>query len=92
VRARAELKDVRIHDLRHTFASWGVMGGASLHMTGALLGHKQAATTMRYAHLDADPLQAAAERVSGALMGALVGKPAAKVAKLPKRGGVARRA
>jgi integrase len=73
VRARAGLEEVRLHDLRHTFASWSVMGGATLHITGALLGHRQVGTTMRYAHLAEDPLQAAAERVAGTIAGALGG-------------------
>jgi integrase len=77
VRARAGIGDVRLHDLRHTFASWSVMGGATLHMTGALLGHRQAGTTMRYAHLADDPVQAAADRVARAIAGALgAGEPA----------------
>ena len=45
------LEDVRIHDLRHTFASLLVSGGASLEMIGKLLGHSQMQTTLRYAHL-----------------------------------------
>ena len=80
VRARAGLEDVRLHDLRHTFASWSVMGGATLHMTGALLGHRQAGTTMRYAHLADDPVQAAADRVAGTIAEALEsGAPATVV-------------
>jgi integrase len=84
VRARAGLEDVRLHDLRHTFASWSVMGGATLHMTGALLGHRQAGTTMRYAHLAEDPVQAAAERVAGTIAEALgSSRKAAGVVDLP---------
>ena len=56
VRARAELTDVRIHDLRHTFASAAVAAGQGLPMIGKLLGHTQVATTARYTHLAADPL------------------------------------
>ncbi len=51
VRTKANLEDVRIHDLRHTFASHAVMGGAPLAIVSKLLGHSQIATTMRYAHL-----------------------------------------
>lgn len=51
--------DVRLHDLRHSFASVAVSGGASLPIIGALLGHANAATTHRYAHLSNDPLKAA---------------------------------
>lgn len=47
----AQIPDVRIHDLRHTFASLLVSGGASLEMIGRLLGHTQIGTTQRYTHL-----------------------------------------
>lgn len=67
VRARAGLKDVRIHDLRHTFASVAVAAGQSLPMIGKLLGHSQVQTTARYAHLAGDPVRAAANDVSGVL-------------------------
>ncbi len=60
IRAKAGLDDVRIHDLRHSFASMAAAGGLSLPIIGALLGHTQAATTQRYAHLAADPLRQAA--------------------------------
>ena len=64
VREAAGLDDVRIHDLRHSYASVGAAGGASLPIIGALLGHTQAQTTQRYAHLSDDPLQAAAAVIS----------------------------
>jgi integrase len=64
VRARAGLKDVRIHDLRHTFASTAVASGQGLPMIGKLLGHSQVQTTARYAHLAADPVKSAADQVS----------------------------
>jgi len=63
VRARAGLDDVRLHDLRHSFASVGAGAGLGLPMIGGLLGHTQAATTARYAHLAADPLRAASELI-----------------------------
>jgi integrase len=63
VRAAAGLKDVRLHDLRYSFASIGVAGGVSLPLIGALLGHKHASTTGRYSHLSADPLRAANDLV-----------------------------
>ena len=64
VRARAGLKDVRIHDLRHTFASTAVAAGQGLPMIGKLLGHTQVQTTARYAHLATDPIKLAANHVS----------------------------
>ncbi|WP_312165774.1 tyrosine-type recombinase/integrase [Phenylobacterium sp.] len=64
IRAAAGLSDVRIHDLRHAFASLGVAGGDSLLVIGALLGHRTAATTHRYAHLSDHPLKSAADRIS----------------------------
>jgi integrase len=71
VRARAGLKDVRIHDLRHTFASVAVASGQGLPMIGKLLGHSQVQTTARYAHLAGDPLQSAANDVSDAVAAGL---------------------
>lgn len=61
---RAGIKATRIHDLRHTFASLLVSSGESLPVVGALLGHTQAKTTSRYAHLLDDPLRAATERIA----------------------------
>jgi len=66
---RAELKDFRIHDLRHTYASILVSGGASLPLIGALLGHTQMQTTQRYAHLMDDPLREATTRVGAIIEG-----------------------
>ena len=57
------LVDVRLHDLRHSFASVAATGGLSLPMIGKLLGHTQAATTHRYSHLSADPVRAANESI-----------------------------
>ena len=65
IRKRAGIEDVRIHDLRHSFASNAVAQGMSLPMIGKLLGHTQVQTTARYAHLAADPVKAAASKVSG---------------------------
>ena len=64
IRALAGLNDVRIHDLRHSFASHGVMGGLSLPLIGKVLGHRSTATTARYAHFAADPVRQAAEAVA----------------------------
>lgn len=63
VRKRAGLEDVRLHDLRHTFASIGVGSSLGLPIVGKLLGHTQSATTARYAHLDNDPVRRASEQI-----------------------------
>ena len=76
IRKRAGIEDVRIHDLRHTFASVAVANGQGLPMIGKLLGHSQVQTTARYAHLAADPVKAAANTVAGEIAGMLGGKAA----------------
>ncbi len=63
IREKAGLEDLRMHDLRHGFASVGVGMGESLHMVGQLLGHTQAQTTSRYAHLATSPLLDATNRI-----------------------------
>jgi integrase len=63
------IDDVRVHDLRHTYASVLVSSGVSREMIGALLGHTQAQTTMRYAHLYDDPLREATSRAGRMLSG-----------------------
>jgi integrase len=68
------LLDVRLHDLRHSFASVGASSGMSLPMIGALLGHRQAATTLRYAHLAADPMKAAADEIGERIAAAMRGR------------------
>jgi len=67
IRAEAELDDVRIHDLRHTFASHAVMGGTPLAIVSKLLGHSQISTTMRYAHLADEELAKASEGIGSLL-------------------------
>ena len=64
VRRRAGLEDVRIHDLRHSFASRALALGESLTMIGKLLGHRQVQTTARYAHLARESVKASAARVA----------------------------
>lgn len=71
IRAKAGLSDVRIHDLRHTFASMAIANGLSLELAGKLLGHTQLQTTARYAHLADAHVRDAAAIVSGALNGLL---------------------
>ena len=87
IRARAGLSDVRLHDLRHSFASVGAAGGDSLFIIGKLLGHRQSGTTARYAHLADDPLKAAADRISGTIAAAMRGsKKGAEIVELSKHG------
>ena len=71
IRDRAELHDVRLHDLRHSFASRAVALGESLPMIGKLLGHTQVNTTARYAHLARDTVKASASRVGDSIGEAL---------------------
>ncbi len=91
IREAAGLVDVRLHDLRHSFASVGAAGGLSLPIIGALLGHKHATTTARYAHLSADPLRAANDAVGARIAAAMNRKPSAaasaEVVALPSRTG-----
>jgi integrase len=77
-RTAAKIPDLRLHDLRHSFASALASGGASLPLIGALLGHATPQMTARYAHLFDDPQREAVERV-GAIFS---GKPSAEVVNL----------
>ena len=72
LRARAGLDDVRIHDLRHSFASRALALGESLSMIGELLGHRRVRTTARYAHLALDSVKTSASRVAGSIESDLV--------------------
>src|SRR5262249_20954784 len=78
----AKLKELRIHDLRHSFASVGASSGHSLLVVGKLLGHAQASTTQRYAHLSEDPVAAASEAIAARIAAAMTAKPRAKVVEL----------
>ncbi|MGO9392168.1 tyrosine-type recombinase/integrase [Rhodoblastus sp.] len=69
----AGLEGVRIHDLRHSFASFGAGASLGLPIIGKLLGHSQASTTHRYAHLDADPMHRAVETIGTAISAAMEG-------------------
>jgi len=73
LRKKAGLEDVRIHDLRHSFASIAASNGASLPMIGQLLGHKDNATTQRYAHLTAKPVRDVNDQVGQVLQGFVPG-------------------
>lgn len=74
IRSKAGLSGVRIHDLRHSFASVAVSSGMSLPLVGKLLGHTQPATTARYAHLAADPVKAASNQIGIEIAAAMNGK------------------
>ncbi|MCY3754913.1 MAG: tyrosine-type recombinase/integrase [Alphaproteobacteria bacterium] len=67
VRQEAEIADVRLHDCRHSYASIAIMGGESITTTARLLGHDNAQTTLRYAHLSDRPVREAADALAGIL-------------------------
>jgi integrase len=71
IRQVAGLDDVRLHDLRHAFASVAASSGMGLPIIGKMLGHTQSATTARYAHLESDPVKAAAASVAGKIAAAM---------------------
>ena len=73
IRRRARLDGARIHDLRHSFASVGAGAGLGLPIVGKLLGHTQASTTQKYAHLDNDPLRRASNAIGATIAAALNG-------------------
>ena len=73
VRARAGIENVRLHDLRHSFASRALALGESLPMIGKLLGHKQIETTARYAHLARDSVKESAGRIADSIADDILG-------------------
>jgi integrase len=92
IRAVAKLNDVRLHDLRHSFASVAASGGQSLVVIGKLLGHSQPATTARYAHLADDPVRAASDAVGKHIAAAMDGGTSGELVDLPRsRGASAKR-
>jgi integrase len=89
IRKAAGLEEVRLHDLRHSYASVAVAGGDSLFLVGKVLGHRQSQTTERYAHVKDDPLIAVADRTSKRIadaMGLLSGGERAAGAVVSLRG------
>jgi integrase len=80
----AHLPELRLHDLRHSFASIGAAASLGLPVIGKLLGHSQPATTARYAHLDADPMRRAVDTI-GATISAALDKRAGTIATMPRR-------
>jgi integrase len=83
----AGLEGVRLHDLRHSFASIGAGASMGLPIIGKLLGHTQASTTARYAHLDADPLRRAADTIGATIAAAMEGGRGGEVVEIAKNKG-----
>lgn len=84
VKRVAGIEGVRLHDLRHSFASFGAGASLGLPIIGKLLGHTQAATTHRYAHLDADPLRRAVDTIGATITAAMEGNKGGDVVPLRK--------
>jgi integrase len=84
VTGKAGLKGLRIHDLRHSFASLGAGASLGLPIIGKLLGHASPETTARYAHLDADPLRRASNAIGATIAAAMGEKAGGRVIQLPK--------
>jgi len=84
IRKAANLEDVRLHDLRHSFASVAASGGQSLIVIGKMLGHSKPTTTARYAHLADDPVKAASNAVGRQIAAAMEGRMS-ELVELSKR-------
>lgn len=82
VRASAGFATLRLHDLRHSFASAGLARGDALPVIGAILGHADVKTTSRYAHLADDPVKAAADGIAETVAAGLNGRLSAEVVLL----------
>ena len=80
--ARSGIAATRPHDLRHTAASLGIAGGASLELIGGVLGHRSSQTTKRYAHLAESPIRGTADLIGNKMDAALKGK-SAEIVPLP---------
>ena len=91
IRGAAKLDDVRLHDLRHSFASVAASGGQSLIVIGKMLGHSQPATTARYAHLADDPVKAASDAVGRHIASAMDSGASGEVVDLTKSRGARRK-
>jgi integrase len=85
IRNAAGIHDVRLHDLRHHFATVGASSGMGLPIIGKMLGHTQAATTQRYAHVASDPVKAAAATVAAKIADAMQGRTASPGEVVPLR-------
>ena len=86
LRAAAGLPSLRIHDLRHAFASIAAMSGDSLLLIGKVLGHKQASTTERYAHLQDDPVRAVADRTARKIAALMNSEMAGSLVQINRKG------
>ena len=78
----AGLEGVTLHTLRHTHASVGVGAGIGLPLVGALLGHRVASTTSRYAHIGSDPARRAAETIGAQIAAALERRPVESIVEI----------
>lgn len=81
---RADLHNLRIHDLRRSMGSWQARTGASLALIGKTLNHKDAATTLIYARLDVDPVREAMQKATNAMMSAAKVKPEAELVNIKR--------
>ncbi len=81
----AELEGLRLHDRRHSFASFGAGASLGLPIIGKLLGHTQAATTSRYAHLDVVPLRRGADTIGATISAAMNGDKSADIVLLERK-------
>ena len=84
IRKAAGLDGLRVHDLRHSFASFGVGSGLGLPIIGKILGHTQPATTARYAHLANDPVRQAVETIGATISAAMNREPGAEVLSIKR--------
>ena len=83
IRKAAKLDDVRLHDLRHSFASVAASGGQRV-IIGKMLGHSKASTTQRYAHLADDPVKAASDAAGRHIAAAMGGGTSGEIVDLPR--------
>jgi integrase len=83
--ARANIRDLRVHDLRRTLGSWQAAAGTSLNIIGKSLGHRSLIATSVYARLNLDPVKASVNAANIAIMAAANGKPEQKALPAPQK-------